>query len=176
MSKQRTYTGHSGQLAVLAELLSWQCNVAVPQVDWGLDTFAFLDEEEAVTRLQIKTANGKAYKSQPGYSAQFDLPMKQLEAPDTPPLFYVLVARHRMQFADFLVLARKEVQGFLAGSQPFGTENEKSGNLVLTIRFRPMEVLCGGVDLAPYRNAWERLPPLRPKAGVSVEKDQAAEG
>jgi len=44
MSKQRTYTGHSGQMAVLAELLFRQCNVAMA---W------FKGREDPVTLLGV---------------------------------------------------------------------------------------------------------------------------
>ena len=50
MSRQRTYTGRSGQMAVVAELLFQQCNAAVPEVDYGTDVFAFQDEREEAAR------------------------------------------------------------------------------------------------------------------------------
>jgi len=51
MSTQRVYTGHSGQLAVMAELLVRQVNAAVPHVDLGTDLFAFRDATEALCRV-----------------------------------------------------------------------------------------------------------------------------
>lgn len=60
MSRQRAYTGHSGQMAVMAELLHRQCNVAVPDVDYGTDVFAFHDDREDVARIQVKAARGYA--------------------------------------------------------------------------------------------------------------------
>ena len=56
---RRAYTGRSGQMAVMAELLDLGCNVAIPEVDVGKDLFAFQDDEEGVTHIQVKTA-GKA--------------------------------------------------------------------------------------------------------------------
>jgi hypothetical protein len=135
---QRNYTGHSGQMAVLAELLLRRCNVAVPVVDVGTDVFAFLDEREEVARIQVKTARGDRYRLDEGYRAQFDLPLKQLEREDRPPLYYVLAARVDDRYADHLVLSRPEVQEYWNGDRRFGTENEASGNLVLTIQFRPI--------------------------------------
>ena len=67
---RRTYTGRSGQMAVMAELLDRGCNVAVPEVDVGRDLFAFLDEDADVTHLQIKTAGKpKSVKADGSYSA-----------------------------------------------------------------------------------------------------------
>src|SRR5438132_1389069 len=87
---RRTYTGRSGQLAVMAELLDRCCNVAMPEVDVGRDLFAFLGEEEAVTHIQVKTAGkAKALKTEGSYSAQIDIPLDQLMMPEPPWLYYV---------------------------------------------------------------------------------------
>jgi hypothetical protein len=161
MSKQRTYTGRSGQMAVMAELLFRQCNVAIPEVDWGTDVFAFLDDREEVARVQVKASQGERYKQEEGYSVQFDIPIKQLISPDTPPLYYALAARLGDQWMDFLVISRSELSDYCYGQRRFGTENKASGNWVLTVQVRPTSVLCGEVDLAAYRNAWVRLPPVR---------------
>ena len=82
MAKQRTWTGHSGQNAVKAELLFRQCNVAVPEVDLGTDVFAFRDARPEMARIQVKTAQGRRYKNEAGYSATFHVPLKQLEIPE----------------------------------------------------------------------------------------------
>ena len=49
-----SFTGRAAQFAVMAELLRLRCNVAVPEVDLGTDLFAFRDEHEDVTRVQVK--------------------------------------------------------------------------------------------------------------------------
>lgn len=57
-----TFLGHSGQMAVMAELLFRKCNVSKPDVDVGTDVFAFQDDREDVARIQVKTAQAKQYK------------------------------------------------------------------------------------------------------------------
>ena len=161
MAKQRTYTGHSGQMAVMAELLFRQCNVAVPEVDYGTDVFAFLDEREDAARVQVKTAQGKIYQKEAGYSAQYDIPIKQLRQPEPPLLYYALAVRLEKGWGDFVVISRAELNEFWNGQRKLGTE-QKSGYLKLTIRSRPARVVCGEVDLTAYRNAWHVLPPLMP--------------
>lgn len=160
MTRQRTYVGHSGQMAVMAELLFLECNVAIPEVDYGTDVFAFHDEREEVARIQVKTARGERYKTEEGYRAQFDLPMKQLLRPNRPPLYYVLATRLADRWADFLIVSRPRLSELWNGPLRFGTPNKASGNLVLTVQFRPTNVLCGEVDLTSYRNAWDTLPPV----------------
>jgi hypothetical protein len=162
VSRQRAYTGHSGQMAVMAELLHRQCNVAIPDVDYGTDVFAFHDESEETARIQVKTAQGRLYLLQEGYSAQFDIPMRQLRRDDRPPLFYALAVRLVRGWGDFVVISRRDLQELEYGEIRFGTENLNSGNLVITVQFRPERVNCGKVDMTMFRNAWNTLPPLRP--------------
>jgi hypothetical protein len=160
--KQRLYTGHSGQMAVMAELLFRQCNVAVPDVDYGTDVFAFRDDREDVARVQVKTAQGKRYVKGKGYRAQFGIPMKQLGLPDSPPLYYALAVRLDGQWVDFIVISRERLAKFWDDEARFSTENHASGDLVITVRFRLDRVTCGEVDLTEFRNAWDQLPPLCP--------------
>src|SRR3989440_11188254 len=152
-----TYTGHSGQMAVMAELLFRRCNAAIPEVDVGTDVFAFHDEREEVAWVQVKTAQGTRYKKGGGHSAQFSIPLKQLERqPDKPPLYYALAVRLEGQYVDFLVIGRPQLNGHWNGPRRFGTK-DKGGNLVLTLQFRERG-LCGEVDLTGHRNAWDILP------------------
>jgi hypothetical protein len=161
-----TYTGHGGQMAVMAELLLRGCNVAIPEVDVGTDVFAFRDDQEEVARIQVKTARGRRYKKGEGCSAQFDLPLKHLQAPDSPPLYYVLAVRLGERWADFLIIWRPLIERFWDQGRSFGTVSQGSGSLILTVQFRPDGVRCGQVDLTPFRNAWDQLPPLRPSAAT----------
>src|SRR5438876_4699895 len=88
-----TFSGSSGQMAVMGELLNRKCNAAIPVVDVGTDVFAFRDDREDVARIQVKTAPGTPYANGKGYSAKFDIPKKQLGRTDDPPLFYAFAVR-----------------------------------------------------------------------------------
>src|SRR6266436_4091999 len=98
MATQRNYTGYSGQMAVMSELLFRKCNAAIPVIDVGMDVFAFRDDREDVARIQVKAAQGTLYQKGGGYHAQFNIPMKQLEATDKPPLYYALAVRLQDQW------------------------------------------------------------------------------
>lgn len=178
MARQRgtqdAWTGRSGQLAVLAELIFRQCNAAIPEVDVGTDVFAFHDESEEVGRLQVKTGQAKRYKKEQGYSVQFAIPLRQLEKRDWPRLHYVLAVRLEGQWVDFLLIGRPELRAYRNGPSRFGTENVTTRELVLSIQFRPTGVVCGEVDLTPHRNAWAHLPPLHVATGEGVPPDQDA--
>lgn len=163
-----TFTGGSGQMAVMSELLHRKCNAAIPHVDVGTDVFAFQDDREDVARIQVKTAPGKRYKKGPGYSAEFRIPMAQLRRTDEPPLFYVLAVRLADGWESFLVIGRTALQELW--NKGCGSENGRSGDLELHVQFRSQATAdsqpapcaqCGEFDLTPHVNAWDSLPPLQ---------------
>jgi hypothetical protein len=152
-----TYTGRSGQLAVMAELLLLKCNVAVPEVDEGTDVFAFLERRPEVARLQVKTARAKRYRGEEGYSALFNIPLKELRGPPSqPPVYYVLAARLGKDWGDFVVIAREK----LAELYWQRSSKQVASEFVFRVQFRPEEVRLGEIDLTPFRNAWNTLPPF----------------
>lgn len=161
MAGQRSHTGYGGQLAVMSELLFRKCNAAVPIIDDGLDVFAFSKDQDLVARLQVKAAQAEQYKKEEGYRAVFHIPLKQLRRLDYPPLYYALASRFEGRWVDFLVIKRA-VLFALWNEHDFGTEDKRNNELVITVRFRPNQVLCGEADLTTFRNAWESLPPFQP--------------
>jgi hypothetical protein len=165
-SQRRAYTGRGGQMAVLAELLERECNAAVPEVDVGTDVFAFRDDREDVARIQVKTAHGTPYTE--GYSAQFRVPIQQLNRPDRPRLFYALVARLGDRYADFLIISRVTLQEYWTGDKNFATWDKQNNEAVLTVQFRA-QVICGEVDLTRHRNDWTSLPPFVEPMAVAEE-------
>ena len=177
------YTGGSGQMAVIGELLHRKCNAAIPHVDVGTDVFGFRDDREEVARIQVKTSPGTRYKSGKGYSAKFGVPMKQLGHADNPPLFYALAVRLENGWGNFIVLSRAQLHELWnAGC---GSENSESGDLVLHIQFRPgendatpddaeLKAKCGVFDFTGYINAWESLPPLKPP--VAIDDNEHRDG
>jgi hypothetical protein len=106
---QASFSGASGQMAVIAELLSRKCNAAIPQIDVGTDVFAFRDDREEIARIQVKTDVGKRYKKGDGWSAKFGIPMDQLRRTDSAPLFYALVVRLKNSWATFLIIGRADL-------------------------------------------------------------------
>jgi hypothetical protein len=166
-ASERRYTGHSGQLAVMGELLLRGYNVAVPEVDTGEDVLAFRNGEEVVARIQVKTAKVRKKELRQGYVARFYIPVEQLKDTARLSLFYALAVRHRGRWAAFLVVGHRRMKE-LWEDQSAGRENNK-GELVLRISFRARKVRCGKVSLGPYRNAWDAL--LPPSAAAPAPPD-----
>ncbi len=181
------FSGGSGQMAVIAELLHRKCNAAVPHIDVGMDVFAFRDELEEVARIQVKTAPGKHYAKKAGFHADFRIPIKQLKRTDSPPMFYALAVRIGDGWSAFLVVSRTILKELWDGG--LGYENKKSGALELHIQFLPNELVgeeetqtekgitvkCGTKDLTAHLNNWTCLPPLKSSAPIEAGELPASE-
>jgi hypothetical protein len=87
--KNNLYLGKAGQLVAMAEFLARGWNVAVPEVDIGDDIFVVRDETGDYSRVQVKTSSGISRKT--GISAQFNLPISQIEELPTPELTYIFL-------------------------------------------------------------------------------------
>jgi hypothetical protein len=99
-----------------------------------------------------------------------------------------LAVRLDNRWGSFVVISRAKLQELW--NEGCGSENGKSGNLVLHIQFRPveeaegnggeeasneskMQALCGEFDLTDFMNDWESLPPLKPIQEINPELPQA---
>jgi hypothetical protein len=181
-----TFSGSSGQMAVMAELLHRKCNAAIPLVDVGTDVFAFRDDREDVARIQVKTALGKWYANGKGYCARFNIPTKQLGRTDSPPLFYALAVRLDDAWGKMIVVSREKLQELW--NFGLGSNNKNTGSFGLHIRFRlPNQVEdgdeqgddvqqnlsahCGDIDLTAFVDAWETLPPLQRPVMIDGDED-----
>jgi hypothetical protein len=154
-----TYTGKSGQMAVQAELLARQCNVAVPEVDEGEDVFTFVFRDPDVTRIQVKTANAERLKEAGRYAAKVSVPLEQLRDPFEGELFYIFAIRLSDQWSDFVVIRRADLRE-RHESEGVGYIHLRAQELQLYLSFSPDALVCSGQDFQPYRNAWARLPVL----------------
>jgi hypothetical protein len=157
-STRDTYTGKSGQMAVLAELLSRQCNVAVPEVGEGEDVLAFALDEPDVTRIQVKTANAERLKEEGRYAAKVSVPLEQLETRSRVELYYIFAIRVEDRWVDFILITRTLLHRL--SSRGVGYLNRRAGELQLYLSFGPDEVTCSGQNWQSSRNAWSILPTI----------------
>jgi hypothetical protein len=163
---QLLYKGASGQMVVLSEFLYRLINVAVPEVDVGDDIFVVQEQDETVTRVQVKHSKADAQQNE-SYVAQFFLPWDQFDhLDDTPALVYVLAVRYTHRWTDFIV-ARRSVLRQLQADHAIGSvvKNEAGDTTGLKLRlvFTDLDVRGkGGYSLQPYRNAFEPWPPPKP--------------
>ena len=154
-----TYTGRSGQLAVMAELLLRGCNAAVPRGQRRNCVFAFRDDTESVARIQVKTGQGSPYANGDGYVVQFGIPKKDIDRVDNPPLYYALAVWLEGHYVDYFIIGRTKIRDYWNGPEVFGSETVRDRVLYLQCR---EQVMCREVDLSRSRNTWSSLPPLAP--------------
>lgn len=156
MSKKKNlYLGKAGQFVVMSEFLVKGWNMAIPEVDIGDDIFVVKDQNGDFSRIQVKTATGQ--KKKYGFSAQFNIPLLQLEKVFTPDLTYVLTVRFDGKWGCFLVVKRdtplEEYQLFNIGSTQ-GTQ------LILYVKFDGKGVSCGNRNWTRFYNNfddWEEI-------------------
>jgi len=144
------YLGKAGQFVVMSEFLVKGWNVAIPEVDIGDDIFVVKDENGDFSRVQVKTATGK--KTNYGFSAQFNIPISQLEKVFVPDLFYVLAIRFNQQWNNFLVISRYEL---LTEYQVHNVGSKQQNQLLLYIQFRETEVICSKRDWTVFHNNFD---------------------
>lgn len=157
MSKRKNlYVGAAGQAAVMSEFLLLGYNVAVPEVDVGDDLFVVNDAGGNFRRVQVKTATAKPTRR--GYTAQFLIPVRQLEQPHTPELYYVFAVRGESRWADFLIVERKELFEIHSVHQVgslIGVADKQQ--VRLAISFRDADVTCGGQSFQAMRNQFGKF-------------------
>jgi len=154
--KQSLYVGRAGQMAVMAELLWRGLNVAFPEVDIGDDVFVVKDETGELWRVQVKTASAGPLSD--GYSAQFNIPLNQLENPRTPDLIYVFAIRGSSGWEPFVIIDRETLwQEYV--THGVGSVSQRS--LVLRFSTQAGRLRCSDRDFLPYRNDWSKWPVIR---------------
>lgn len=148
------YTGRAGHLAVMAELLLRGWNTAIPEVDVGDDIFVVHDRNGDLRRVQVKTAVAKSHKH--GYSAQFNLPLLQLQKQMIPDVTYVFAIRFQDCWDNFVVIDRQTLENY----REDGMGSENRGRLVLRLRSEAASITCNGYSLSQYRNDWDTSFPV----------------
>lgn len=155
-----SFTGRAGQLAVLSELLIRGVNVAIPEVDEGEDTLAFVRDDVGIDRIQVKTAVAVSLKTAGNYSARVSVPLAHLDDRDRIDLFYVFAVRLEDAWSDFVILSRRELVRQQRKAR-VGHVNTRAGELQLTLSFSLAALTCSEQDWTPFRNAWQTLPVLQ---------------
>lgn len=140
----------------MSELLWRGWNVAIPQVDVGDDIFVVEDEQGTFYRVQVKMSTGT--DQQYGCSAQYILPLQQLQTPETPDLIYVLALRFEGEWKDYLIIDRRTL---LSKYEVDNMGSKSNSRLTLYVQYRSQTVKCSGSDLTEFRNNWNHFfPPI----------------
>jgi hypothetical protein len=156
MGRRDLFTGRSGQLALMSEFLVRGINVAIPEVDVGEDIVVVRDDHDILFRVQVKTANALPHARSGHFSAQFNIPMRQLEG-GSQNLIYAFVVRRNNRWEEF-VLLRRSLLFDLRTRYVIGTQDAR-GNLLLKLSFTPADITNKGLSLQPFRSRFDPWPP-----------------
>lgn len=130
-------------------------NVAVPEVDVGDDLFVVRDAVGEFSRIQVKTANIVVRKN--GYSAQFSVPIQQLERSTFPELTYCFVLNGENDWLGTVVISRKELLRLYDFSEIGSLIND---TLMLYFSFKDNCLVCSKEDLTDYLNNFKDFPKM----------------
>lgn len=151
--KFNLYLGKAGQLAAMSFFLMRGWNVATPEVDVGDDIFVVDDKMGFFSRIQVKTA--QAIERGLGYSAQFNLPLRQVETSTDPEIYYVFMVCLNNHWSDIIIIPRQILDGFYS-EQRIGSVYGK--NLMLYFSFQDGKVLCSKTDFTEFRSNFSDFP------------------
>lgn len=161
--RQNLYLGKAGQFAVMAECLMRGFNVAIPEVDVGDDLFVVNDQSGNYRRIQVKTVT--AVRRNATYSAQFQVPLLQLEQVFVPDLIYVFASRFRAGWGPFLVIPRDTLLALhqLHNVGTVVTPKQAAPRVQLYVTFGDDgSAQCAKYSLRKFINQFEGLPDIVP--------------
>jgi hypothetical protein len=150
-----SFTGRSGQLAVMAEFLIRQMNVAIPEVDVGDDIIVVREENDEITRVQVKTANAQERRRAGTFYAQFSVPFGQLEK-GPPKLVYAFVVRRSRRWEEFVIVRRSVLYQL---HTDHGALSGKGDNRILGLAFAADNALHKDLSFQVFRSRFEPWPP-----------------
>ena len=137
----------------MAEFLIRGWNVAIPEVDVGDDIFVVQDEKGEIKRVQVKTATAKEKKN--GYSAQFNVQLKQIQNDTEIDLVYVFVVRNSDQWTKPVIISQNSLKDYFKKGK-LGEDN--NGMLNLHFSYSNEKVACRGIDLSKYVSDFSEFP------------------
>ena len=151
--KYNLYLGKAGQFFIMSEFLARGWNTCTPDVDVGDDVLVLEDRAGQFKRVQVKTAT--AIERTNGYSAQFSIPIQQLELPISPEIHYVLMVRHNQKWVNTLIINRSYLYR-LYSTSPNSKVPKK--NWTLYVSFQDKEITCSGINFLPFIDNFSEFP------------------
>ncbi|MDZ7896818.1 MAG: hypothetical protein U5N85_02160 [Arcicella sp.] len=149
MNNYHLYFGRAGQLFVMSEFLLRSWNVAIPEVDEGDDIFVVKHETGRLMRIQVKSAQSKIQKE--GFSAQFNISIKQL-ADVTKGYHFIFVVRHLNHWQEVIIIRQSDLFDMF-DTQSLGSVHKD--NLTLRLTFKNAKVSNKKINLTQYQNNFE---------------------
>ena len=143
--KYNLYLGKAGHLAIMSEFLVRGWNVAIPEVDIGDDIFVVEDENGTMKRVQVKTSSITIRKK--AFSAQYQIPVKQLKEISQTPIYYIFIARKDEHWIKPLIIQQEKLYDHF---QKNNVGSEHNGYINLYFSYSNDRVDCSGQDFTKY--------------------------
>jgi uncharacterized protein YuzE len=154
--KTNLYVGKAGQFAAMSEFLMRGWNVAVPEVDVGDDIFVVRDENGEFVRVQIKAATAQVHAQ--SFSAQFSLPIAQLDRDFVPELVYCFLVRHNHRWLSPLLISRSDL---LDKYRIDNIGTLTNGKLLIYFSFQKEKIMCSNVNFTAFANNFSLFPNIQ---------------
>lgn len=143
--KFNSYLGKAGHLAVMSEFLMRGWNVAIPEVDIGDDIFVVQDDNGTLRKVQVKTSMAKPMNK--GFSAQFNISLKNLNNISNIPVHYLFIVRNGENWTKSVIVRQDYLLDHFQNNKIGSKHN---GNLVLYFSYSSENVTCSGQDFTNY--------------------------
>ncbi len=159
--KFNQYLGKAGHLTVMAEFLMLGWNVAIPEVDIGDDIFVVKDDDGALKKVQVKTA--QSIKRNSGFSAQFSISSKKLLNLSFPTVYYVFIVRYNNEWSKPIIINQYDLEEHYRKYMQKKGENIKGNidkNIIFYFSFEGNEVKCNKQDFSKYINNFSDFPQI----------------
>ena len=147
------YIGKAGHLAIMSEFLIRGWNVAMPEVDIGDDIFVVEDENGVMKRVQVKTSSVTARKNT--YSAQYRIPVKQLQNVSGSPIYYIFIARKNDLWTKPLIIKQLQLLDHILKNN---VANQPKNHITLYFSYSNDKVECSGQDFTKYIGDYTDFP------------------
>jgi len=167
-STQDLYTGMSGQLVAMSELLWRGYNVAIPVVDVGEDIFVVEAENGVLRRVQVKTA-GTGTRKAGAKTVQFTLSRSQLDLSlGGSELFFMLLARwddmDPRKLWRFILIRRDELNALrlapARGRRRPAADAGLGDALKMNVTFSGDDAVAWGRSLKDWLDGWSKDWPI----------------
>ncbi|MCU0448044.1 MAG: group I intron-associated PD-(D/E)XK endonuclease [Microscillaceae bacterium] len=151
--KYNQYLGKAGHLVVMSEFLIRGWNVAIPEVDVGDYIFVVEDKNGVFRRVQVKTSSATIRKK--GFSAQFQISLKQLQTLTPVLVHYVFIARLENSWTSPLIISQDILFGYYENQQ-MGTLHNEYLNLYFT--WENNQINCSKLDFTKHLEDYSDFP------------------
>lgn len=135
-------------------MLGW--NVAIPEVDIGDDIFVVQDDNGTLRRVQVKTSKATIKKGT-GFSAQFNIALKNLRTNTGIPVYYIFIVRYEGAWSKPVIIRQDYLLDHVENN---GVGSNSNGKITFYFAYTNEKVSCSGQDFTKYIRDFTDFPAI----------------